>query len=56
MTKYETTIFFYSDYEKNYQYKSEIDDDEQTISGVYILKEILGESPPKEIQLTLQWT
>ena len=51
------TIYLYNEYEKHYCYRSqdEAEEGEETISGVYVLKDVVGKNAPDEMEITLEW-
>ncbi len=51
------TIYLYDEYTKHYCYKSkdEAEEGEETISGVYVLRDAVGGSAPDEMEITLEW-
>ncbi len=56
MGKLQSTIIFYNEYEKYYQYKSQEEENGRPIvDGVYIQREKIGNNPPEEIKLVLEW-
>ena len=56
MEKLQSTIVFYNEYEKYYQYKSQEEENGRPIvDGVYIQREIIGNNPPEKMKLVLEW-
>ncbi len=62
MAKLESVLVFAQDElrmgHRYYLYRSQEEDERgyREIGGVYILQEQIGENPPEEIKLILEWT